>query len=334
MAIKKKWLLLLLASIFLSLAVPLALGGLSQFKLLPRLSWEIAVLLAVMVVISWVFNALRTQFLLGFMGQRLGFREAALTTISAEFAGITTPGGVGMVATYAFLFNRLGVSLGKSAGLVGLIVLTDLAFYGTILPLAALIQLLTGAGQPRALRLVAIVVVVVAGAARLFWVAARHHRRFCSFLAQQMGKTPWLAQRRWRLGRGMVEFLQVLRLLGKMSWSQRLALYLITLDFWLPRYLILFMVLASLGQYVPVAYLVMTQGVLNLGGQVLAMPGGAGTVEGGYAALMRPYLSLEVIAFTLLVWRTYSYYCYLLVGGPIFLYKTGKAARDLLNRKV
>ena len=99
-----------------------------------------------MVGISWAFNALRTQFLLAFMGQRVGFGEAALTTISAEFAGVTTPGGVGMVATYAFLFNRLGVSLGKSVGVVGLIVVTDLAIYGTILPLAAIIQLLTGAG--------------------------------------------------------------------------------------------------------------------------------------------------------------------------------------------
>jgi uncharacterized protein (TIRG00374 family) len=334
MAIKKKWLLLLLASVLLSLAAPLALGGLSQFKLLERLSWGFALLLALMMVISWAFDTLRTQFLMGLMGWRVGFREAALTTMSAEFAGVATPGGVGLIPTYAFLFNRLGVTLGKSVGLAGLIVVTDLAIYGTILPLAAIIQLLTGAGQPRALRLVAIVVLVVAGGARLVWFAVRHHRRFCSFLGQQMGKSPRLARRRWRLGRGLVEFLRALRLLKQMSWSELLALYLITLNLWLPRYLILVMVLDSVGQYVPLAYLLMTQGVLNLGGQVLAMPGGAGTVEGGYAALMRPYLSLDVIAFTLLVWRSYSYYWYLLVGGPIFLYQTGKAARELLGKRI
>jgi hypothetical protein len=33
------------------------------------------------------------------------------------------------------------------------------------------------------------------------------------------------------------------------------------------------------------------------------------------------------------VWRTYNFYWYLLVGGPIFLYKTGHAAQKLLTRK-
>ena len=105
MATKKNWLLLLLASLGLSLAVPLALGGLSQFRLLHRLSVGVILLLILLKLISWAFNALRIQILGGFHGKGGGFGEAALTTISAEFAGVTTPGGVGMAATYAFLFN-------------------------------------------------------------------------------------------------------------------------------------------------------------------------------------------------------------------------------------
>ena len=53
MSTRKKWLLLLLASLGLSLVVPLALGGLSQFRLLQRLSWGAFLLLTLLQVISW-----------------------------------------------------------------------------------------------------------------------------------------------------------------------------------------------------------------------------------------------------------------------------------------
>src|SRR5512143_150176 len=100
MAHRKKWLLLLLVSLGLSLAAPLVLGGLSQFRLLHRLTIGAVLLLTFLKIVSWAFNALRTQFLLSFAGRPVGFLNAASITISAEFAGVTTPAGVGMAATY------------------------------------------------------------------------------------------------------------------------------------------------------------------------------------------------------------------------------------------
>ena len=335
MTTKKKWLLLLLllASICLSLALPLALGGLSQFRLVQRLSWGALLLLTFLQVISWAFNALRIQFLLGFLERKVGFGEAALTIISAEFAGVTTPGGVGMPATYIFLFNRLGLSLGRAAGVVGLMVVADLAIYGTLLPAAALLWALQGGWSYQTLSLVALTLAVVAGGAYGFWVLVRHYRRVCGFIGRQLAKVPWLARRRWRRGRATVEFFRSIRLLGQMSWPQRLALYLITLDFWLPRYLILLLVIAMVHQSVPAAYVLLTQALLRLGGQASFIPGGAGVEEGGYAAFMSPFMGAEAIAFTLLVWRFFAFYWFVLVGGPFFIYNVGRAAWDLLGKK-
>jgi uncharacterized membrane protein YbhN (UPF0104 family) len=100
----------------------------------------------------------------------------------------------------------------------------------------------------------------------------------------------------------------------------------------LPRYGILLVLIPLLGQAVPLACLFLVQGVLNLGGQMFILPGGGGGVEAGYVAFRSLYLSRETLSFTLLVWRNYTFYWYLGVGGLVFLCKTGKGARRLLRK--
>jgi uncharacterized protein (TIRG00374 family) len=332
--LKKSWLWLLAASIGLSLAVPLALGGLGQFKLMEHLSWWAAILFALMMVVSWLFNSWRIRMLMRIGGRRMSWHEAVLTTASAEFAGVTTPGGVGMPATYIFLFHRLGFGVPEAVGLEGLIIVTDLAFYVTVMPLAALILLFEAGAKPNVLHLVAVVMVVLVGTAAVLWNLGRHYRRICICIGRQMGKVSRLARYRYRLARATVQFVRSLRLLQKMSWPQYLALSLVTLGFWLPRYLLLFLIIHLLGQAVPLSYLVLVQGALNLGSQIFLMPGGGGTVDAGYAVLLSPYLDRETLAFTLLVWRTYTFYWFLIVGGPIFLFKMGQVAHDLISQRV
>jgi uncharacterized protein (TIRG00374 family) len=253
--------------------------------------------------------------------------------MSAEFAGVTTPGAVGMPATYTFLFHSLGVGVPEAIGVVGLIVVTDLAFFGTLMPLAAIFQLFETGAQYETLRLVAVIMIVVGGGALFLWLLGRHYRKVCRVIGEEMGQVSWLAQYRYRLARATVQFVRALRLLEKMSWPQRLGLYFITVGFWLPRYLVLVLVIDLVSQTVPLSYLFLVQGLLNLGGQLLVIPGGGGTVDAGYAALLSPYLGRETLAFTLLTWRTFSFYWLLIVGGPIFLFKTGKAAQQLLSQR-
>jgi uncharacterized membrane protein YbhN (UPF0104 family) len=66
---------------------------------------------------------------------------------------------------------------------------------------------------------------------------------------------------------------------------------------------------------------------------MFVLPAGGGVVDTAYAAFLSSYLSPEPLSFTLLVWRTYTFYWYLIIGGPIFLYETGHAAHNLLIKK-
>ncbi len=327
----KKYLLLLAVSVCLSLAVPLILGGVAQFELLRRLPWTAAILLTSLACLSWLFNATRLKLMLKAMGRKLPLWDSALITMSAEFAGNSTPGAVGMAATYAFFLHELGVTLGKAFGLVAIIVITDLAFFGTLMPLAAFAMMFE-ASPHGSLKLVGLMFLIIVGGAGVLFALYHYYRQVYNFVSRRMARVPWLAKRRFRLARGMMDFIHALNILGTMGPWRLLLLYLITLCFWLPRYLVLIVVIYLVGESVPMAYLFVVQGLMNLGGQMFILPGGAGGVEVGYAALLSPYLPTEALAFTILVFRTFTFYWFLIVGGPIFLYKTGEAARELLTR--
>jgi uncharacterized protein (TIRG00374 family) len=330
--LKKHWPLLLLASVCLSLLVPLLLGGLGQFELLAHLHWWSAAVFILMILFSWFANSHRLRLITGAMAKPLPLGEGMSMTAAAEFAGVATPGSLGMAGTYTYLFKQQGVSLGAAMGMLAVVVVTDLLFYGTLMPFAAIAMQFEGSAYANAATLIIVVLGVVGAGALILYMLIRYYRRIYRFLSRKLAHIQWLANRRFRLARMLMEFVYAFRLIGRMSWRQRLGLYGATVGYWLPRYGILLAVIPMLGKSVPFAYLFLVQGVLNLGGQMFILPGGGGGVDVGYAAFMSPYLDKQTLAITLLVWRTFTFYWYLVVGGLIFMLKTGKAARRLLGK--
>ncbi len=328
---RKRYLLLLFISICLTLAVPALFAGAEVFGTITRLSWPIAAGLLLLVLIGWAFNTARVRYLLGRMGKPVSFCEGAIITIATEFAGASTPASSGMPATYIFLLHRVGFRLGQAMGQVAVIMVLDILFFCSAMLLAAVSMLIVRSpfGTPHMLGIVVSVMVV---AVALLWALVRYFRPIYHALSRFMARFKWLARRRYRLARTTVEFLRALRVVGRMSLKSRVGLYLLTVGYWLPRYIVLIVAVALVSRELPIAYLFLLQGLLNLGGQMFILPSGGGGVDAAYMALMRPYLDHANIAFTLIVWRAYTFYWYLIVGGPIFLLKTGKAAKDLLSQ--
>lgn len=330
--LKKSYLLLLAVSVLLSLTIPVLVGGFGQFRLLQRMPWWSPLPLLLLVFISWGFNAERLCLLVRAMGQEVGFLDSSTIVISAEFAGKATPWAIGMPMAYTFLFKKLELSLSQSMGLFSVMILFDLAFYVTFIPLAA-VGLFFLKSPQQAPQMVGIVLGMIVGALLFAWIMVRHHRRIIHFLGRQMGRVDWLAQRRYRLARKAVEFIRAVRILRHMTWRRRFTLYLVTIALWLPRYLVLPVVLWLIGRHVPLPYLFLVQALLNVGGDLILLPGGGGGIGVAFTALMSPYLSSQDVGFSLVAWRTYNFYWYLVVGGVIFLVKGGQAAHALFGGK-
>jgi uncharacterized membrane protein YbhN (UPF0104 family) len=67
---------------------------------------------------------------------------------------------------------------------------------------------------------------------------------------------------------------------------------------------------------------------LFYGGVVVPAPGGGGVIEGAFALALRDAIPAGLFAASLLWWRFYTYYVYLLVGGVA----AGETVRRLLTR--
>lgn len=320
-----------LGALSVSLAVPMLWGGvgplLAGIRTVPP---ELIAAALAMVVIGWAFNAARLRLLTANVGVAIPRRRAYALVISTEFAGAATPGGVGGPLTYLYLLRQHGLNSARAASLYAVDHIMDLAFFSTAFPLALIVFTLGGRlGDPLWFAL-AILGPLTGGVLAVF-ALMRHYRP----LMRGMGRVlRWLRvsrRRRQRFARWIIQFRHAVGLLFAMPRHRLALLYLYCAGHWLLRYSVLPLVLFGLGQTVPWSYLFLVQGALLFAGQLSMLPGGAGGVELGFAALLAAWLDPDTLALGLLLWRFVTFYWYLLLGAPVFTITTGRATRRLLE---
>ena len=155
----------------------------------------------------------------------------------------------------------------------------------------------------------------------------RHHDWLIRRLGKATHRLPIDAGRRRRLARWSIRFGRTIRLLVAMPKPRLALLYACCASHWLLRYSVLPLVLYGLGQTVPWSYLFVIQGMLLFAGQLSLLPGGAGGVELGFAALLAPWLPARTLAVALLLWRFATFYWYLLFGGAVFAVTVGRGPK-------
>ena len=327
---RKPVLWLLFFSICLTLAVPAVISGFGSFGQLLRLSWPSAFGLLGTILVSWGFNAFRVRHLLATLDKEVGFRQALVIAVSAEFAGHATPASSGMPVAFAFLLKDLGLTAGRAVGLSGIMMALDFVFFIAVMMPSAIVML---AQHPmrKAGFLLGLAATVAAGGLVFLWLVVRHYRRLFHFISRQMVRFRWTARRRYRFARSVVEMVRALRRLRRMpKWGQaKLVAY--TVGYWMPRYLVLLIAVWLVAPQVPVSYIFLIQSLFNIGIEALLLPGGGGGVDALFFGLLSPYLSPADTTFALIVWRAYTFYWYLLIGGPIFFLRTRKDALALLR---
>lgn len=325
----KRYLAIAAISLLVSLAIPLLYGGSEVLAQLAAVSpWLIASAIG-MILLGWGFNAARLRLLLSGVACRIPRRRALATVISTEFAGVASPAGVGGPLTYIYLLHRHGLSTAHAASLYAIDQITDLTFFATALPLAlAIFALDRHLEHP--LLLLSMLIALLACGLILLWMLLHHYHGMLRLFGRILSRLRVRASRRRKAARWIIQFRHGIALLLGMPAYRLILLYVLCMGHWLMRYSVLPVILLGLGHAVPWSYLFVIQGMLLFAGQLSFLPGGTGSVEVGFTALLAPWLAPEPLALTLVLWRFVTFYWYLLAGAPVFLLSAGSATRRLL----
>lgn len=327
---RRRLLWMLLLAIVASLAVPMVLGGRSLLVDLPKIAPGWIALLVGMVLLGWVFNSFRLRLLAAGMGGQVPPLWSLGAVIATEFAGAASPAGAGGALTYVALLKQRGIRTAHAAAMYAIDHFMDGVFFVVAFPVALLSLALHGGFSDPAW-LLAVTLTLFGIGAGLFWLLLREHRLLIRLFGRVLRPFHLSAHRRRRLARWLMQFRQGVRLVLQLPRWQLLLLFMFCAGHWLLRYSILAVIISFIGASVPWSYLFAVQGVLLLFGQISFLPGGAGGVELGYAALLSPFLDAETIGLSLLLWRIMTYYFYLLAGLPVFLAMLGDRAWRLLS---
>lgn len=326
------WVLLIVLSLTLSVGIPLFIGGLDALSAFRNLSWSAFLLLPGLTALSWLVQAGRLLWLSQAIGLRLNFAPAFGTTMAAEFGHAASPGGTGGPATYLFLLTRYGLSGDQALAVQTVDQAVDAVFFAAAIPLAMILYALDAGSLELFGFALLVILLLLCGLWLLIWLLP-HYRRVLMFFGRTMNRLPRLHRFRYRAARFIVRFRHSVVVLAGMGLSRLLGLYFLSAAYWLLRYSVLPILFLFLGLDADFWTLFLVQLLVLALGQVTFLPGGGGGVELGYTAIMRQMLPQGIAASTLLMWRFATFYFTLIVCGPVFVYLTGRHARELISRR-
>jgi len=260
------------------------------------------------------------------------YRGALRIAISTEFGVAASPAGVGGTAIRLALLRSAGVPLGIGTTMVGADVLLDVLFFILVTPFALWVLLAdpswsgllhTLFTSARCLPLLLIVAPVFIALALL--VRRGSWFRDAQWLARKApGSIRYRLPARVRLARsrvrsGVHQATGSAAYLYRQEWPALIGMFGLACLQWCCRYGVLPLLLLSLSTHRNPFPLLVLQGILFGISFLLVVPGGGGVIEMLSVMVLPLFVPRALIGMALLIWRFFTYYVHLLIGGAVFL---------------
>lgn len=323
--------ILLLVALIAALLIPLLLGGHQTWARLQGFPLNWLLIMFGMILGCWVVNTQRLRLLLGDQRARVSLIKSLGVVMAAEFAYCATPGGSGGPLTIMALLARNGVRPARGSAVFAMDQLSDLLFFLCAL-VGILIYALFQHLSERMEWLLMVSVLSLFGGLLSCVVIARYHRGLIRLSGRLLVRLNVKGTTRLRWARKLLHFLAAFTDTLKLPFNTLITVFALTCVHWLLRYSVLYLALRGLGADVQWAWSFLIQMLSLTAGQFSLLPGGAGAAELTSAALLAPMVGKSTAAAAILIWRTVTYYFYLVVGGPVFLLMLGRPLLKKLMR--
>lgn len=271
-------------------------------------------LLALLIV--WLSKAFRIQVIARGMGEQIGLIDCFQIYLATCFVSHVTPFNAGGTPLQVYLLHKKGLSLGKATAVttidLGLhSIIYILIFIGT---LSLNVSLLKGGGflNQDLIRNVWVVIIflIVAGGVFYFSFRLNWAKKIGGFLKEK----GWLK----RLQREFSLFKEGSLLLIHSNWLVMFKAVLASIVYWFFYLLLAPIIILAMNQTVEFFSLMYSLLIFNIVQTLIPTPGGSGGAEVLLSYLFRGITGTQRLGLFVLLWRVYTFYSSLLVGGYFF----------------
>ncbi|MCB1122204.1 MAG: flippase-like domain-containing protein [Verrucomicrobiae bacterium] len=302
-------------------------------------NWWFAPIILGAIFIAWLCNGGRIWINSRALGHRLSYQQAISVSMSTEFGIAASPAGMGGTALRLYLLNKAHVPLTTSASMLAADVFVDLTFFGLLTPIAIFFIIRDQSWTGMFTELPGWQMALVAGlvlTGLLLMVVFFQTGLWAKVIHTIASATPhgrkyrWpgkFRHFRWELKRSMRRTWLITRFLFRRRRSALMLNFCLATVQWLCRYGALPLILLAFGSLKNPFPLLFIQGFLFLFAMMVVLPGGGGGVEVATTFILSHFVPVSMVGLVLILWRFCTYHLYLIGGGAMFFYVSGRMNR-------
>ncbi len=283
-----------------------------------------------MVCVAWACAGTRLWLISRAMGYGFRYRDMLMMGLASEFGVSASPAGVGGAAVRMGYLHRAGVPMHSALTIFAADSVLDTVFFFLLSPVTIVIMVRDPSwwGIARGgLHIGPDTPILLASLCLATLLAIRFWTEIMRVIDRMVVRLP--GSRRFRLPARWRHLQHMTRRTVHRAWtgthflvrSRRwvlLASLVLSGTQWVCRYGILPLILLAFHAARNPVPLLLLQGFFFALALVLVLPGGGGGIELLTTAVLRYFVPMSLVGVVVLLWRVFTYYLYLLVGGVVF----------------
>lgn len=268
------------------------------------------------LLIAWFSKAFRIYVIVRGMGEKIGLGHCFQIYLATCFVSHVTPFNAGGTPLQIYLLHKKGLSLGKATAVTTI----DLGLHSIVYLLILIgtlslnVSLLKKEGflNQDIIGKSWIVTVLIIAVAVIFYIIFR--RSWAKKISEFMKKKGWLN----RLRQEFYLFKEGSLLLIQSNWLGMFKAILASIIYWFFYLLLAPIIILAMNKAVEFFSLMYSQLIFNVVQTLIPTPGGSGGAEVLLSYLFRGITGAQGLGLFVLLWRVYTFYSSLLVGGFCF----------------
>ncbi len=272
-------------------------------------------LIVAVILAGWLLAGLRINYLTRQSRRSTNLLEGIQTHVMGSFSAAATPAGGGNSIGITLILHRFGLSFDQALAVAVMCMVGDLAFFAWAVPTSFFVLKAAGVTLPfaQAGLLVTVLSLLAIGLSYLLVfrlpVAIR--------LVGKLSSLPLLRRFKPKIDSFLADLQVAGAVYSARPWHWHLGFHVLSALARVPYFLVLNLVVLALAQSANHVVVYASQVVFHAFAFLVPTPGASGYQEGVMSLALRGHVSSSSLSMSILLWRIFQHYIYLLIGPVV-----------------